>query len=139
MNRLAGFLVVFLLGCGASASITGPEREDPPVAWRGAVVSGVQPAEAVPWIEQGYRRIPAEGWEPTGWRIVLHEGRVRATNPTCGGGPCPPACCAGTTDLSARRIDVTWLEGPERLAAVACWELSNARFGGRDRDFSWCG
>ncbi len=124
VNRVAGFLVGFLLAC----STGGPARTPPPAPvgggsphpWRGAVVTGADPGYGLRLLEAAWRMTPGD-WEPRGWTIVLHRDWMPCGEAICELSPCPAGrLCRGLT-RAGRRIDVA-------LDVLAMeWELGNAR------------
>lgn len=110
MNRLVGFSVAFLLGCGAASAVTGPIV----TTWRGAALTGAVTPDVVSRVlEPAWQQTPRD-WEPIGWTITMHVEPF----------DCPGHGLArGCTDTrnGRRHIDLVAVE------AVAAWELCNAR------------
>lgn len=102
-------LVAILAGCGSSGpteslavaptqGVTGDE-----VSWRGATVTGVRPAAAVPWIEAGWlaaQRQFGSTPDPAGWQIELESPLIAC--------PFYNGTCGGLFIGNERRIRVSW-------------------------------
>ena len=124
--------VLSLVGC-SSADPSGPsalrESPDATLTWRGTVVGGDRPAEAIPlleraWVQRVQPRSGSAGLQ--GWEIVMHEGPLFEPGALCGTARCGDTPLTGLTYHDRRRIELSWTAGA-RLVAVMAWELCNAQ------------
>jgi len=121
------------IGC-TKVSSTGPEPvsdrllPDDAVPWRTAWVFGERPQAAVVLFEQAWPRVQARfgiAGLPD-WRIELWATPIPCGGATVPNGTLPSGTfCRGLT-WEQRLIQISWINGPDDVAAVAEWEFCNA-------------